>query len=352
MRAAYAPYKLRFLSPAVTSRSVMLDKDAYLIKVWDESDPGCYGVGECALFRGLGADDRPDYEARVAQLCREVNSGVPVSDLSDWGSILFGWETAVNDLRNGGRRIPFPSGFAQGKEEIVINGLVWMGSAEEMAGRIRTKLDAGFRCVKLKIGGISFDRELELLDFIRRRFAPRDLELRLDANGAFTPVNAMARLEALARYDIHSIEQPIRQGQYEAMADLCRRSPIDIALDEELIGLVSTVDKTRMLDEVKPRYIILKPSLCGGFQSADEWIRMAADRGIGWWATSALESNIGLNAIAQWVSGYHPAMPQGLGTGMLYANNVESPLRQERDVLLSDPSGSWRMPELNWIEPE
>jgi len=329
----------------------MLEKDAYFLKVWYECAPDCCGVGECALFRGLGADDRPDYEARVAQLCREVNNGDPISDLSDWGSIMFGWETAVNDLRNGGCRVPFPSGFARGEEEIVINGLVWMGSAREMAERIRAKLEAGFRCVKLKIGGIDFCRELELIDFIRRRFTSQELELRVDANGAFTPDNVMARLEELARYDIHSIEQPIRQGQYEVMAELCRRSPVDIALDEELIGLVTTADKVRMLDEVKPRYIILKPSLCGGFRSADEWIRLAADRGIGWWATSALESNIGLNAIAQWVSGYHPDMPQGLGTGMLYANNVESPLRQERDVLLCDLEGAWKLPDMHWIEP-
>lgn len=350
IRAAYAPYRLRFIAPAVTSRSVMLHKDAVFLKVWDDADPECIGMGECALFRGLGSDDRPGYEERVAQLCREVNAGMRPADLTDWGSILFGLETAVNDLANGGRRIPFPSAFAVG-EEIAINGLVWMGTAQEMAARIRTKLDTGFRCVKLKIGGIDFDRELDLLRYIRQRFSPDALELRLDANGAFTPDNALPRLESLSHFGIHSIEQPIRQGQYEAMARICQESPIDIALDEELIGLTLTVDKERMLDMIRPRYVILKPSLCGGFASADEWIRLAEDRGIGWWATSALESNIGLNAIAQWVSAYKPDMPQGLGTGMLYSNNVESPLRQVRDVLLSDPDGVWRMPELNWMEP-
>ncbi len=351
IRAAYAPYKLRFISPAVTSRSVMLHKDAFFLKVWDDECPDCFGVGECALFRGLGADDRPGYEERVALLCREVNAGVPVSDLSAWGSVLFGWETAVSDFANGGRRIPFPSAFSAGEEEIPINGLVWMGTGQEMAGRIRDKLDAGFRCVKLKIGGIGFDSELELLRDIRKRFSAESLELRLDANGAFSPAEALTRIDALSRFGIHSIEQPIRRGQYAEMARICRESPVDIALDEELIGLTSTADKERMLDAIRPRYVILKPSLCGGFASADEWIRLARDRGIGWWATSALESNIGLNAIAQWVSSYHPDIPQGLGTGMLYSNNVESPLRQERDVLLSDTSGRWCMPQLEWIEP-
>lgn len=351
MRAAYAPYNLNFIVPAVTSRSVMLHKDVYFIKVWDETAPDRFGIGECALFRGLGADDRPGYEERVAQLCRDVNRGLPIGDLSEWGSILFGWETAVADLRNGGRRVPFESGFARGEEEIVINGLVWMGSAQEMAARIRSKLAAGFRCVKLKIGGIDFYRELELLDFIRGQFNSDELELRLDANGAFTPDNALDRLDMLARYDIHSIEQPVKQGQYDVMATVCRESPIDVALDEELIGLTTIADKVRMLDEIRPRYIILKPSLCGGFASADEWIRLAGDRGICWWATSALESNVGLNAIAQWVSGYKPAMPQGLGTGLLYSNNVQSPLRQERDVLLYDTDGRWMVPELDWIEP-
>lgn len=351
MRAAYAPYKLRFIAPAVTSRSVMTEKDAYYLKVWNEEDPKRFGIGECALFRGLGADDREGYGNRVEQLCSDINSGRDVGDLSEWGSILFGWETAVRDLANGGERVPFRSEFACGREEITINGLIWMGSAREMADRIRTKLDAGFRCVKLKIGGIDFDRELELLRYIRERFSADVLELRLDANGAFTPTNALGRLDALAKYGVHSIEQPIRQRQYEEMARICRESPIDIALDEELIGLKQTVAKERMLDEIRPRYVILKPSLCGGFASADEWIRLASRRGIGWWATSALESNIGLNAIAQWVSAYRPRMPQGLGTGMLYTNNVESPLRQERDVLRYDSEGCWSLPDLDWIEP-
>ncbi|MDE6306578.1 MAG: o-succinylbenzoate synthase, partial [Muribaculaceae bacterium] len=246
IRAAYAPYKLRFIAPAVTSRSVMLHKDAFFLKVWDDDCPDRFGVGECALFRGLGADDRPGYEERVALLCREVNAGVPVSDLSAWGSVLFGWETAVSDLANGGRRIPFPSAFSAGEEEIPINGLVWMGTGQEMAGRIRHKLDAGFRCVKLKIGGIGFDSELELLRYIRKRFSAESLELRLDANGAFSPAEALTRIDALSRFGIHSIEQPIRQGQYADMARICRESPVDIALDEELIGLTSTADKERM----------------------------------------------------------------------------------------------------------
>lgn len=351
MRAAYAGYRLQFIAPAVTSRSVMLSKDVYFLRIWNP-ETSFFGIGECALFRGLGSDDRPGYEERIARLCRDINAGNGVGDLSEWSSIKFGVETALSDLATGGNRCPFPSEFADGTAEIPINGLIWMGSEQDMAQRLRAKLNAGFRCVKLKIGGIDFDSELALLKSIRQRFGSCDVELRLDANGAFSPQNALQRLEALSKYDIHSIEQPIRQGQYEDMAKICRESPIAIALDEELIGLYKVDEKADMLDAISPHYIILKPSLCGGFESADEWIKLAEQRKIGWWATSALESNIGLNAIAQWVSTHHPHMPQGLGTGMLYANNVVSPLKQERDVLLYDKNGYWKLPVFNWIEPQ
>lgn len=350
MKAAYTRHDLRFLRPAITSRAVMTVKETYLLKIWHEDRPDICGIGECAVFRGLGSDDRPDYESRLARLCRDIGSGAGPGDLTGWSSIMFGYETAMLDLANGGTRIIYPTPWSEGHGEITINGLVWMGSAEEMLARINEKINAGFRCIKLKIGGIDFDEEVRLLGYIRSHFPADRLELRLDANGSFAPGEALARLERLSKFDIHSIEQPIRQGQWPDMARVCQDSPIPIALDEELIGIHDTADKARMLDTVKPSYVILKPSLCGGFTSAKEWIDMAETRGMGWWATSALESNIGLNAIAQWAASLSPSMPQGLGTGMLYANNIPSPLRQVRDVLVYDPTAQWQIPELKWDE--
>lgn len=350
MRAAYTRYDLRFLRPAVTSRAVMTVKETYLLKVWHEDHPDICGMGECAVFRGLGSDDRPDYESRLARLCRDINDGRDPGDLAGWSSILFGYETAILDLAHGGTATIFHSPWSEGNGEITINGLVWMGSADEMLGRIDEKISTGFRCIKLKIGGIDFDEEVRLLGYIRSHFPSGKLELRLDANGSFAPAEAQSKLERLAVFDIHSIEQPIRQGQWCDMARLCRNSPIAIALDEELIGISDAGEKSRMLDTIMPAYIILKPSLCGGFRSAAEWIDLAEARGMGWWATSALESNIGLNAIAQWAASLSPAMPQGLGTGMLYDNNITSPLRQVRDVLIYDPKAQWIYPDLKWQE--
>ncbi|MDE7442919.1 MAG: o-succinylbenzoate synthase [Muribaculaceae bacterium] len=352
MKAAYCHYRLDFFQPAITSRTVMLWKDTYFIKLWEESTPEIYGIGECALFKGLGADDRPNYETTLSRLCERINRGdlVDVAHLDGWSSIAFGYETALRDLATGGRRQPFPSDWACGKKEIVINGLVWMGNAHEMLERIHHKLTQGFRCLKLKIGGIDFAEELALLRYIRDAFGPDVLELRVDANGAFVPVDAMRKLDALSKYVIHSIEQPVKQGQWSVMHDLCRESPIPIALDEELIG-ISGEQCQVMLDVIRPAYVILKPSLCGGFAASDNWIKYACERGIGWWATSALESNVGLNAIAQWVSQYDLTLPQGLGTGLLYTNNILSPLYQIRDVLCYDTTKEWAIPELPWIEP-
>lgn len=353
MKAAYCHYTLEFRQPAVTSRSVMLCKDTYFIRLWNESEPDVCGMGECALFKGLGADDRPDYEARLNALCWSINRGEPVttSDLDGWSSMAFGYETALNDLNNGGMHNPFLTDWCRGDGEIVINGLVWMGKAHEMLERIRQKLDLGFRCLKLKIGGIDFDEELALLRYIRAEFGPDALELRVDANGAFSSGEALSRLDSLSRFVIHSIEQPIKPGQWDAMRVICRESSIPVALDEELIGISSDVVRGSMLDVIKPAYIILKPSLCGGFAGADRWIEHARQRDIGWWATSALESNVGLNAIAQWVSQYEPVIPQGLGTGMLYVNNIPSPLLQTRDVLCHDRNAKWIITDLPWIEP-
>ena len=251
-------------------------------------------------------------------------------------SILFGLETALASLRAGGRHELWPSAFTRGEVAIPINGLVWMGDFRKMRERIRGKLDEGFGCVKLKIGGIDFEDEVALLRMIRKEYGRSDLELRLDANGSFTSENAKERLARLSEYDIHSIEQPIKAGQWEAMRKIAEKSPIDIALDEELIGTRSREEKEELLDAIRPAYVVLKPSLAGGFAHSQEWIELAKERGCGWWITSALESNIGLNALAQFVALQNPTMPQGLGTGELYVENFPSPLVRKGENLWYD----------------
>lgn len=342
MRAEYKKYSLKFKEAAITSRNTLLEKDTYFIKVWNEDNPTIFGVGESPLFRGLSAEDCPNYEDKLREVCSDINN-VDFSELKSWSSILFGVESALTDLKNGGKQHLYDTPFTRGEEGIRINGLIWMGNKEQMAERISQKLSQGFNCLKLKIGGIDFASELELITSIRNRFPQDILELRLDANGAFSPDNAMQKLEQLSRFGIHSIEQPIRQGNYKAMAEICRNSPIPIALDEELIGVTTQEAKRELIESIKPQYIILKPSLAGGFASSDEWISLAEERGIGWWATSALESNVGLNAIAQWVSAKPITMPQGLGTGQLYTNNVPSPLFIEGEKLYHSPNQKWNL---------
>jgi len=348
LQAEYCSYRLDLRFEARTSRTSMHHKDTYFIKIFDDAEPEVYGIGECALFRGLSADDCSDYELRLAGVCRDI---VSLTDPEDIGmsSIAFGVETAMQDLRNGGRRLIYPGAWADGRSEIVINGLVWMGSAEQMMSRLSQKLEDGFRCVKIKIGGIDFEKELQLLDYVRSAWPADKVELRLDANGAFSPRDALRRLDRLARYDIHSIEQPVMPGQLQAMHDICRESPIPVALDEELIGTRRYDGQARLLDAVMPQYLILKPSLCGGFQASNRWIALARQREIGWWATSAMESDIGLNAIAQWVSGFDPQLPQGLGTGALYENNIASPVNLVGDRLVYSQKDCWRLPDsLRW----
>ncbi len=346
MRAAYCRYILRFREPATTSRATMLEKETYFIKLWEESDPERFGIGECALFRGLSHDDRPDYQQLLEDFCRKLSRGEEPS--SECSSILFGYDTALADLLRGGTREIFPTGWVQGKESIPINGLIWMGTAREMLSRVQEKIDRGFRCLKLKIGGIDFDQELRIIKDIRQRFAKEELELRLDANGAFTPENALERLETLSSYSIHSIEQPIRQGQYPQMARICRESPIPIALDEELIGIRTLEEKRSLIECLRPSYVILKPALCGGLAQAREWIDLARETSTGWWITSALESNVGLNALAQLSSASGVEMPQGLGTGGLYLNNIPSPIAQEGSGLRYDPNKNWDFSSLQW----
>ena len=332
LKASYTPYILHFKVPSGTSRGVLTQKETYFLKVWDEHNPDCFGIGECALFKGLGTDDRPDYEAMLQTVCRGIDR-IDEIDLSTWSSIRFGVETALLDLQHGGRRMIYPSEFTAGKQAIEINGLIWMGDKRTMASRIDEKLAAGFSCIKLKIGAIDFDDECELLAAIRRRYSREDIELRVDANGAFSPYDALEHLQRLSAYDLHSIEQPIRAGQWEEMARLTSESPLPIALDEELIGYNTWEEKQRLLSAIRPQYIIIKPSLHGGLAGGEELIAEAEKLNIGWWITSALESNIGLNAIAQWCATFQNPLPQGLGTGLLFTDNVEMPLEIRKDCL-------------------
>jgi o-succinylbenzoate synthase len=350
LRAVYAKRVLHFKEPAVTSRGVMTSKECWYVKVWEEGEPGRFGLGECPLFRGLGAEDRPGYEEQLAAACARVNEFRP-GDWREWSSICFGMETALADLRNGGERVPFPSPFARGEEALEMNGLVWMGRREEMARRVEEKLAAGFRCLKLKIGAIDIQEELALLRSVRARFPAGEVQLRVDANGAFTPGEAPRVLEQLARLDVHSIEQPIRRGQWREMRALCEASPVPVALDEELIGIARREEKIALLEAIAPRYIILKPSLVGGFESAGEWAALAGERGVDWWATSALESNVGLNAVAQWAARAGGISPRGLGTGQLYADNIPSPLESRGRFLTCHPRGTWDLRSLAFNPP-
>jgi len=325
------PRTLLFRQPAGTSRGVYIARHIHLLTLTDDSRPGVVGVGECAPLPDLSCDAIPGYEDTLRLVCRRVEEegAIPYDALRPYPSMLFGLETAFAQLESGGSSALWDSPFARGEEGIPINGLVWMGTYEEMLERLEAKLKAGFHCVKLKIGAIDFERELALVKRIRERFTKQDVELRLDANGGFSPEEAMGRLEALAPYDIHSIEQPIRQHQWAEMARLCSTTPIPIALDEELIGVNQTEMKQALLDTIRPQYIILKPSLHGGMCGSKEWIEMAKTRGIGSWITSALESNVGLNAIAHFaerIYGPHITMPQGLGTGQLFTENIPMPL--------------------------
>lgn len=337
-KAQWTRYSLRFKFEARTSRQVMTSKDTYFIRVYDTDAPDrTISIGECALFRGLSTDDVADYEAQLSQACKSPEEALSLP----YSSIRFGFETALNAAS--------PSDWQRGKAGIPINGLIWMGDKRLMAERIAEKLEAGFSVLKLKIGGINFEDEVDLLRNIRKSFSPRELEIRLDANGSFTPDNALERLNRLAPFGIHSLEQPLRAGMIEQSAALCSESPIDIALDEELIGCRSYSESLELLEAIKPKYIILKPSLCGGFAASDRYIEIARKLNIGWWATSALESDIGLYAIASWLAPKGVVMPQGLGTGKLYYNNVKSPLYMKDGALWSSGGSVPVLPEdLEW----
>lgn len=325
---------LHFKQQAGTSRGVYITRRIWLLTV---EHGGRTAIGECAPLPQLSCDDIPDYEAVLRRFCDiiEATGSIPYDEMRNYPSMLFGVETALAQLsRTDGLLYDTP--FSHGEEGIPINGLVWMGTHDEMLSRLKEKLALGFRCVKLKIGAIDFAKELDLIQHIRKHFSREEVELRVDANGGFTPDVALERLQELARYDIHSIEQPIMAHQWSEMAQLCQLSPLPIALDEELIGVNSTDEKIRLLDTIKPQYIILKPSLHGGVAGTREWIALANERSIGSWITSALESNIGLNAIAQLAANIYGSkitMPQGLGTGMLFTDNIPMPLEIRNDCL-------------------
>lgn len=337
MRLAYAPYLLKFKQPAGTSRGILTEKPTFFIKIFDEKDPSRFGIGECSVFPGLSPEADGNYGYKLVELLANMALGKE-TDLSRHSSIIFGLEQALRDFAGGCRHIYFPSDFIHGGESIEINGLVWMGDYDEMIERIDEKVSVGFNCIKLKIGAIDWRKEVEMLEYIRRRYSDSILQIRVDANGGFTMDNALPRLKRLADLGVHSIEQPIPPGTPELMAFLCQVSPLAIALDESLIGVYGIKKKEALLDEVRPTYVILKPSLCGGFSGAEEWIKLAEERGIGWWVTSALESNVGLNALAQWTATLKTKIPQGLGTGGLFTNNFECPLRLDGDCLRYDSS--------------
>ncbi len=337
MRLAYAPYILNFKFPAGTSRGILTEKPTFFIKVFDEADPSKFGIGECSVFPGLSPEADGNYGYKLIELLANMALGKE-TDLSGYSSIVFGLEQALRDFAGGCRHIYFPSEFTQGHQTIEINGLVWMGDFDEMIERIDEKVEKGFHCIKLKIGAIDWKKEVDMIEYIRKKYSDSTLQIRVDANGGFTMDNALPRLKRLADLGVHSIEQPIPAGMPELMAFLCQVSPLKIALDESLIGVYGKENKENLLDTVNPTFVILKPSLCGGFSGAEEWIRLAEERGIGWWVTSALESNVGLNALAQWTATLKTTIPQGLGTGALYTNNFECPLRLESDQLGYDPS--------------
>ncbi len=340
MTAIYHKYILHFKQPSGTSRGVLKTKETWFVII---SNGKKQGVGECGLFRGLSIDDRPDYEEKLAWACNNIHLGLVslLSELMEFPSIQFGLEQAFLSLQNDDKFILFPSKFTQNNASIPINGLVWMGSKEFMKKQISQKIAAGFTCIKMKIGAIDFDTEFELLSSVRKEFSSKEIELRVDANGAFHPKEALQKLQKLATLDIHSIEQPIKQHQIDEMASLCKKTPLPIALDEELIGIFDYEKKEELLQTIQPQYIILKPSLIGGFKGTNEWIQLAEKYDIKWWITSALESNIGLNAIAQFTAVLGNNMPQGLGTGGLFTNNFESPLQVKSGTLQYNKNLNW-----------
>jgi O-succinylbenzoate synthase len=352
LQASFSKKTFNFSFKARTSRGSMTTKDSWFLKVWDTANPEAFGVGEAGPLPGLSSESPDRVEADLEKLITKITKNPRLSDLNSLegisstldsdsisSSVLFAAETALLDLKNGGRRIIFDNNFLKG-QSIPINGLVWMGGLDDMLQQVSIKLYDGFNCIKVKVGGLNFEKELDILQFIRRKYFRDEVMIRLDANGSFKDDDAYYKLMDCARFDIHSIEQPVKAGS-PLLAELCKTSPIPIALDEELIGLRTKEAKAELLDRINPPFIILKPSLHGGLHSCEEWIRLAEERNVGWWMTSALESNIGLNAVAQFTANYPITLHQGLGTGMIYNDNVPSPLTVKKGALVMDSQKNW-----------
>jgi o-succinylbenzoate synthase len=351
LQASYFKKIFHFNFKARTSRGLMKDREAWFVKVWDAGNPSVFGIGECGPLPGLSIDAKPDLEEVLRDVVEKVSTlasldhyALKVIVPAGYPSILFAFETAFLDLSNGGKRLIYKNSFVSGKP-IPINGLIWMGDMDFTMSQINIKIYEGFRCIKLKVGGLDFDRECDILQYIRKRYFRENITIRLDANGAFK-TDVLFKLEELARFNIHSIEQPIKPGLPE-MEELCRKSPIPVAFDEELINKISTEQKEQMLDTLKPQFIILKPMLHGGLQGCEEWISLAESRGIGWWITSALESNIGLNAVCQFTANYDVSIPQGLGTGAIYADNFTAPLEVQQGNIFYQQKSGWKEEEFS-----
>ncbi|MFV0247415.1 MAG: o-succinylbenzoate synthase [Tenacibaculum sp.] len=340
IKASYKQYILQFKRASATSRGVLNNKQTWFLTLLQGNKKG---VGECGLFRGLSADDRPDYSEKLIWVCKHINLGKNklLDELVEFPSIQFGLEQAFLSLSSSNPHHLFPSLFTQGKKAIPTNGLIWMGDKKFMQRQIKEKLQQGFTTLKIKIGAINFETELALLKAVRDEFSADEIALRVDANGAFNPANALEKLKRLSELQLHSIEQPIKQGQWQEMAQLCELSPLPIALDEELIGIYLKEEKQKCIETINPQFIILKPSLIGGYKASEQWIKMATNKHIGYWITSALESNIGLNAIAQWTQTLNNSIAQGLGTGTLFTNNIKSPLELKNGSLHYSSSKKW-----------
>ena len=340
MKASYKKHVLNFKRPSGTSRGTLRTKETWFLII---ENNGSYGIGECAVFRGLSYDDVSVYEEKLKWTTRNIGLGKEnlLKELKQFPSIQFGVEQAFLSLASKNSFELSNTPFVKDYKPVAINGLIWMGDIEFMHNQIQMKLAEGFTCIKMKIGAVDFEKEVRLLESIRNRFSKKDIELRVDANGAFNADSVLDKLKVLSKLDLHSIEQPIMPGDWNLLRDLCLETPLPIALDEELIGVLDITRKEELLQMVQPQYIILKPSLVGGFRGSQEWISIAEKYRIGWWVTSALESNIGLNAIAQWTSSLQNNMPQGLGTGSLFTNNINSPLEVKDGALYYNSSKEW-----------
>ncbi len=343
LKAGFKKHIFQFITPGGTSRGVLTTKNSWYIYIYEESDPKVLGIGECSILPKLSVDDKPELEEKIKEVCSNINEYKDNFHISliEWPAIRFALEVAFLDLEKGGKRILYPSSFVSGETGIPINGLIWMGDLGYMKTQLAQKLASGFNCIKIKVGALDFESEIAFIKALRKEFKASELEIRVDANGAFSLKEAKDKMRRLNELQLHSIEQPIKAGRWNEMADLCRSCDLPIALDEELIGVTSLDTKKKLLETIYPAYIILKPSLVGGWKSSEEWIDLANQYNIGWWATSALEGNVGLNAIAQWTAVQENMLPQGLGTGQVFSNNLSSPLKVEQGALYYKQQIDW-----------